>query len=47
MKFRDLLTNCFVETNNDSVIEQYKKYSDRYEIVVDKPAKQVEKNKKK
>ena len=36
MKFKDTLTGAVLETNNEFVINQYKKYTDRYKEVKDK-----------
>lgn len=35
MKFKDLRTGLTLETNNKFVIEQYKKYSDKYKSIED------------
>lgn len=37
MKFKDALTGAILETDNEFVISQYKKYADRYKEVKVKP----------
>ena len=36
MKFKNLITGCVEHVTNKVWIEQYKKYTDRYELVEDK-----------
>lgn len=36
-KFKDLTTGAVLETDNEFVIEQYLKYSDRYQEIKGKP----------
>lgn len=46
MKFEDLVTGNVVDSDNEIVIEQYKKHSDRYKpvkIKVEKTTKKAEK----
>lgn len=43
MKFKDLITGNVIECNNDFVIEQYKKYSDRFKEIKVKESKSVKK----
>ena len=44
MKFKDLVTGAVLDANNEMVIEQYKKHTDRYKEV--KPeSKKVEEKK--
>lgn len=39
MKFRDNLTGATLEVNNEIVIEQYKKHTDRYKEVKEEAKK--------
>lgn len=43
MKFKDLVTGNVIESDNDFVVEQYKKYPERYKEVKVKATKPVTK----
>ena len=43
MKFKDLVTGCILECNNEVVVEQYKKHPDRYKEIKAEPKKGAEK----
>ena len=43
MKFKDLITGNVIETENEFVIEQNKKHTEKYKEIKEKPAKKADK----